>query len=152
MKDEAKNEECVIYTDGGSRGNPGIGGWGAFVTCGSSRQELSGTEDLTTNNRMELTAAIEGLKSMDDSQIVSLYTDSTYVKDGITKWITNWKSNGWKTAAKKPVKNKDLWIALDEQVNRLEVEWHWVKGHDGHEGNERADELCNEAMDGLELR
>ncbi len=147
MNDENSEIDYVIYTDGGSRGNPGIGGWGAYIVCEGEVVELSGSEELTTNNRMELRAAIEGLQSIAEGERVSLYTDSTYVKDGITKWITNWKSNGWKTAAKKPVKNQDLWIALDEQVSRLNVSWNWVKGHDGHEGNERADALCNAAMD-----
>ena len=140
-------DSYTIYTDGGSRGNPGIGGWGAFVSISSKKHELYGSEQETTNNRMELTAAIKGLEFCEQSAQVSVYTDSTYVRDGITKWISNWKRNGWRTAAKKPVKNQDLWQMLDVQTQRLNVSWHWVKGHDGHEGNERADALCNRAMD-----
>ena len=140
-----------IYTDGGSRGNPGIGGWGVVFYDGDEIvKELKGSEEMTTNNRMELTAAIEALKNVEVGSSVELHTDSTYVKDGITSWIDNWKRNGWRTAAKKPVKNQDLWIALDEQIARVDVSWHWVKGHDGDPGNERADALCNEAMDELE--
>lgn len=139
-----------IYTDGGSRGNPGIGGWGAvFYENGEIVKELKGSEVLTTNNRMELTAAIEALKSLDEGATVDMHTDSTYVRDGITKWITNWKKNGWRTAAKQPVKNQDLWMALDEEIIHHNLTWHWVKGHDGDEGNERADALCGEAMDTL---
>lgn len=141
-----------IYTDGGSRGNPGIGGWGvAKYLSDGSVETLKGSENLTTNNRMELMAAIEGLGSIEEGVKVEMYTDSTYVKDGITKWITNWKANGWRTAAKQPVKNQDLWQALDGQVSQKDVAWNWVKGHSGDEGNELADQLCNEAMDGVEV-
>jgi len=144
------SKKYTIYTDGGSRGNPGIGGWGAFISSESGEKDLYGSEQETTNNRMELTAAIEALRYCDDNSEIDLHTDSTYVRDGITQWITNWKRNGWRTAAKKPVKNQDLWIMLDEQVERHTVQWHWVKGHAGEEGNERADQLCNKAMDEIE--
>ncbi len=143
-------EKYTIYTDGGSRGNPGIGGWGAYISSAEGEKDLSGNEEETTNNRMELTAAIEALKYCGDTSLIVLHTDSTYVRDGITKWIDNWKSNGWRTAAKKPVKNQDLWILLDEQVARHTIDWKWVKGHAGDEGNERADMLCNKAMDEME--
>ncbi len=142
-------DKVVMYTDGGSRGNPGIGAWGVFID-GDKKIELSGFEEMTTNNRMELTAAIEGLSYLDDDISVSLYTDSKYVKDGITKWIKNWKSNGWKTSAKKPVKNLDLWKKLDIEVERCVVEWRWVKGHSGNNGNDIADDLCNKEMDKFE--
>ncbi len=146
-------ENIDIYTDGGSRGNPGIGAWGAAFFEGDVLTEtLSGGEQLTTNNRMELTAAIEGLRAVKDDRGIHLYTDSTYVRDGITKWIIGWKRNGWRTANKKPVKNQDLWQALDVLASAKQVEWHWVKGHAGERGNEKADELCNEYMDKLESK
>jgi ribonuclease HI len=137
----------TLYTDGGCRGNPGLGGWGAVLLYGEHRKELKGSEPDTTNNRMELLAAIEGLKALNRDVSVNLYTDSKYVKQGITQWIINWKKNGWKTAAKKPVKNQDLWQALDDQMQKHDVRWHWVKGHAGDKYNELADHLANQAMD-----
>ena len=141
-----------IWTDGACSGNPGPGGWGALLVSGGKRKELHGGEAKTTNNRMELSAAIEALTALKKPSLVRLHTDSTYVKDGLTKWIHGWKRNGWKTAAKKPVKNKDLWQALDEACQRHEIEWIWVTGHAGDEGNEKADELARlgavEARDG----
>ena len=137
----------TIYTDGACSGDPGPGGWGALLESGSHRKELTGGEAETTNNRMELSAAINALNALKKSSVVDLYTDSTYVRDGITKWMFNWKKNGWKTAAKKPVKNQDLWQSLDEAIQRHEINWHWVKGHAGHPGNEKADELANKGMD-----
>ncbi len=136
-----------IFTDGACSGNPGPGGWGAILRYGKVEKELSGGEAETTNNRMELTAAIEALKTLKQPCSVDLYTDSSYVKDGIGKWIHGWKKNGWKNAARKPVKNADLWQALDEARNRHEVKWHWIKGHAGHPENERADELARHAME-----
>ena len=135
-----------IFTDGACSGNPGPGGWGALLQSPEGTVELHGGEADTTNNRMELSAAIEALKSLPDNSIVTLTTDSTYVKDGITGWIINWKKRGWKTAAKKPVKNVDLWQALDAQCARHQIDWQWVKGHAGHAGNERADALANIGM------
>ena len=134
-----------IWTDGACSGNPGPGGWGALLKSGEHEKELSGGEAETTNNRMELMAAIEALNTLKKASRVRLHTDSTYVKDGLTQWIHGWKRNGWKTAAKKPVKNKDLWQALDEACARHEIEWVWVKGHAGDEGNERADALARDA-------
>nr|WP_321458220.1 ribonuclease HI [uncultured Cohaesibacter sp.] len=136
----------TIYTDGACSGNPGPGGWGALLTMGEHEKELCGGEANTTNNRMELTAAIEALNALTRPCEVALYTDSQYVKGGITGWIHGWKKNGWKTAAKKPVKNAELWMALDEALKRHKVEWHWVKGHAGHDGNEKADELARRGM------
>ncbi|MEO0810634.1 MAG: ribonuclease HI [Pseudomonadota bacterium] len=142
----AEHPEVTIYTDGACSGNPGPGGWGAIMTSGPHRKELSGGEKKTTNNRMELMAAIEALEALKFPSSVALYTDSTYVRDGITKWINGWRRNGWKTAAKKPVKNAELWQRLDEATNRHKVEWYWVKGHAGHPENERADELARAAI------
>ena len=136
-----------IYTDGACSGNPGPGGWGVLLRFKGVEKELCGGEENTTNNRMELMAAIMGLKKLTRPVKVALYTDSTYVKDGITKWIFNWKKNGWKTAAKKPVKNADLWQMLEDALGQHDVEWHWVKGHDGHEENERADALAREGVE-----
>ena len=136
----------VIYTDGACSGNPGPGGWGARIEGPDGANELTGGEAATTNNRMELTAAIEALKALPEGSAVQLWTDSTYVKDGITSWIDNWKKRGWKTAAKKPVKNVDLWQALDAENARHQIDWQWVKGHAGHAGNERADELARTGM------
>jgi ribonuclease HI len=140
------SERVIIHTDGACSGNPGPGGWGAVLQYGSTVKELKGGEPLTTNNRMELTAAIEALNGLKRACAVELHTDSSYVKDGLTKWIHGWKRNGWKTADKKPVKNVELWQALDEAVARHTIEWHWVKGHNGDEMNERADQLANEGM------
>ena len=132
-----------MYTDGACKGNPGPGGWGTLLHFGEHRKELCGGESETTNNRMELTAVIEGLKTLNRSCEITIVTDSTYVKDGVTKWMANWKRNGWKTKARKPVKNQDLWEALDAELASHDVAWEWVKGHAGHPGNERADELAN---------
>nr|WP_306265709.1 ribonuclease HI [Pararhizobium sp. IMCC3301] len=138
--------KVTIYTDGACSGNPGPGGWGAILTCGASSKELYGGEPDTTNNRMELTAAIEALNALKRPTRAELWTDSQYVKGGITGWIHGWKKNGWKTANRKPVKNVDLWQALDEALNRHQISWHWVKGHAGHDMNERADELARIGM------
>jgi len=138
-----------IYTDGACRGNPGPGGWGALLRYGEREKELYGAEGQTTNNRMELTAAIQALGALKAACAVDLYTDSEYLRRGITEWLANWKRKGWRTANRKPVKNADLWEALDAAVARHEVSWHWVRGHSGHEGNERADELANRGIDEL---
>ncbi len=139
---------CVtIYTDGGCRGNPGPGGWGAILVSGANRKELSGGDPATTNNRMELTAAIRALEALKRPCEVTIYTDSQYLRQGITKWIAGWKRSGWVTLKKLPVKNQDLWMALDESVCRHRVTWRWLRGHAGHEGNERCDALANAAMD-----
>ena len=143
-------KKVEAFTDGACRGNPGPGGWGVLLRFGGHEKELSGGEAHTTNNRMELGAAIEALKALSQACHVTLTTDSTYVRDGITQWVSKWKANGWKTAAKKPVKNQDLWIALDEQYQRHTVDWQWVKGHAGHPENERADQLANAGIDALE--
>lgn len=134
--------QIEIYTDGACSGNPGPGGWGAILISGKHRKEIYGGEAETTNNRMELMAAIEALNALKHPSDVALYTDSSYVKDGITKWIHGWKRNGWKTSQKKPVKNAELWQQLDEARARHSIEWHWLKGHAGHPENERADELA----------
>jgi ribonuclease HI len=136
-----------LYTDGACKGNPGAGGWGALLRYGDVEKELFGGEAETTNNRMELMAVIRGLEALTRSSRVRVTTDSQYVKNGITQWIHNWKRNGWKTAAKKPVKNADLWQALDQAVARHQVEWAWVRGHTGHAENERADELANRGVE-----
>ena len=137
--------EVEIFTDGACKGNPGPGGWGAVIRSGHREKEISGGEALTTNNRMELMAAIQGLEALKRPCRVSLYTDSNYVRDGITKWVHGWKRNGWKTADRKPVKNAELWQALIDAAATHEVDWHWVKGHSGHPENERADRLACEA-------
>ena len=138
-----------IYTDGACRGNPGPGGWGALLVSGTHRREIWGGEPLTTNNRMELTAAIRALAALKRHCRVELHTDSQYVRTGITEWLPQWKARGWKTAARKPVKNADLWLALEAEMLRHDVSWHWVRGHAGHPGNERADELANRGIDEL---
>ena len=140
-------KQVRAFTDGACSGNPGPGGWGAVLQFGDHERELRGGAADTTNNRMELTAAIEALRALSEPCRVSLTTDSTYVKDGITQWLANWKRNDWKTAAKKPVKNQDLWQALDHESSRHEIDWCWVKGHSGHPENERADRLANLGMD-----
>ena len=144
---ERRSEIVELYTDGACRGNPGIGGWGVVLQTVLGESELSGVEKNTTNNRMELVAAIQGLAILTARSKINLYTDSQYVRNGITEWILNWKNREWKTASGKPVKNKDLWIELDLIRNQHLVDWHWVRGHDGNEGNERADALANQAID-----
>lgn len=146
--DLAKQDPTVIeiFTDGACSGNPGPGGWGAILRWRGHEKELSGGESATTNNRMEMMAAICALESVKRPERIALYTDSTYVRDGITKWIHGWKRNGWKTAAKKPVKNEDLWRRLDAALASHQIDWHWVKGHAGHPENERADELARLAI------
>lgn len=139
--------DVVIYTDGACSGNPGPGGWGVLLRWKDVEKELNGGEKDTTNNRMELMAAIQGLESLKRGVSIELYTDSTYVRDGITKWIHGWKKNGWRTAAKKPVKNADLWQRLEAAVGDHDVSWHWVKGHAGHPDNERADTLARAGID-----
>ncbi|MFT4615304.1 MAG: ribonuclease HI [Bacteroidia bacterium] len=138
-----------IFTDGACRGNPGPGGWGALLRFANNERELFGGERDTTNNRMELQAAIEALRALSQPCTAILTTDSVYVKDGITKWLVGWKAKGWKTAARKPVKNVDLWQMLDEQNQRHDVDWRWVKGHSGHIENDRADALANRGIDEL---
>ena len=135
-----------IFTDGACSGNPGPGGWGAILRLGEHEKELSGGERLTTNNRMELMAAIKGLEALKKPSAVTLFTDSRYVMDGLNQWLPRWKTNGWKTADKKPVKNDDLWKALDEVAQLHKVDWRWVRGHDGHVENERADALARAAI------
>jgi ribonuclease HI len=142
----AERPKVVIHTDGACSGNPGPGGWGAILESGARRKEIKGGEALTTNNRMELTAAIEALEALKAPADVDLYTDSNYVRGGITGWIRRWKSNGWRTADRKPVKNAELWERLDQACARHKVRWHWVRGHSGHDDNERADELAREGM------
>jgi ribonuclease HI len=141
------SDKVIIFTDGGCRGNPGPGGWGALMRFGNHEKEIYGYEEETTNNRMELMAAIRSLEVLSRDCSVVLTTDSQYVRQGITEWMEGWKKRGWKTASKKPVKNKDLWQRLDEVVQKHDIDWQWVKGHSGHEGNERADDLANRAMD-----
>jgi ribonuclease HI len=136
-----------IYADGACKGNPGLGGWGALLRAGELEKELCGGEANTTNNRMEMMAVIEGLKALKRPAQVVVFTDSKYVQMGISEWITNWKARGWRTADKKPVKNEDLWRLLDAQAANHKVEWRWVKGHAGHEGNERADALANKGVE-----
>lgn len=139
-----------IFTDGACRGNPGPGGWGVLLRSGRHEKELFGGVPDTTNNRMELTAAIRGLEAVKQTCRIDLFTDSQYVRLGITQWLANWKRKGWKTAGRKPVKNQDLWRELDEQADRHDIRWHWIKGHSGHPENERADALANLGIDGLE--
>jgi ribonuclease HI len=139
--------EVEIFTDGACSGNPGPGGWGALLRWGAREREYSGYEPHTTNNRMELMAAIAALEALKRPVKVRLHTDSKYLRDGITAWIKRWKANGWKTADKKPVKNQDLWLRLDEALARHTVEWHWLRGHSGHPENERADALARAAIE-----
>jgi ribonuclease HI len=136
----------VVYTDGGASPNPGPGGWAAILIFGDHEKELKGGDASTTNNRMELTAAISALEALKRPCRVDLHTDSQYLRDGITKYITNWKRNGWRTADKKPVKNVDLWTRLDAALGEHQIHWHWVRGHSGHDINERADALVGEAI------
>ena len=142
----AERPKVVIHTDGACSGNPGPGGWGVILQSGPHRKEVSGGEPLTTNNRMELTAAIEALEALKAPSEVELYTDSNYLRGGITSWIRSWKRNGWRTADKKPVKNAELWERLNKATERHKVRWHWVRGHRGHDENERADELARQGM------
>jgi ribonuclease HI len=148
--DSPRRPEIVeIYTDGACRGNPGPGGWGAILRTRGREKELSGAESATTNNRMELQAAIEALHALKRSVDVRLYTDSQYLRNGVLSWLPQWKARGWKTADRKPVKNQDLWLELETQAARHRIEWHWVRGHSGHPENERADALANAAIDAL---
>jgi ribonuclease HI len=137
-----------IFTDGACSGNPGPGGWGAILRYGDHEKELSGFDPATTNNRMEMTAVIEGLKALKNASPVTIHTDSRYVMDGATKWLKGWQAKGWKTADKKPVKNEDLWRALDAEMARHQIKWVWVRGHTGHPENERADQLARSAIPG----
>jgi ribonuclease HI len=139
-----------IYTDGACRGNPGPGGWGALLTVGEHMKELSGAEALTTNNRMELTAVIRALEALKRPSRLRIFTDSEYVRRGITEWVRSWKARGWKTADRKPVKNQDLWERLDSLTAGHQIEWRWVRGHSGIPGNERVDQLANEAIDAMQ--
>jgi len=139
-----------IYTDGACRGNPGPGGWGALLTAGEHVKELSGAEPLTTNNRMELTAVIRALEELKRPSELRIFTDSEYVRRGITEWMRSWKARGWKTADRKPVKNQELWMRLDALAIGHQIEWRWVRGHSGIPGNERADRLANEAIDAMQ--
>ena len=142
-------KQVIIYTDGACRGNPGLGGWGALIKFESAEKEIFGGQPDTTNNQMELSAAIEGLAALKEPCSVELFTDSKYVMDGITQWIQNWKKNNWRTAAKKDVKNKELWQKLDQLISQHRVQWHWVKGHSGDAGNETADLLANKGIDSI---
>lgn len=142
-------KHVIIFTDGACRGNPGPGGWGVLLRFGKHEKKLLGAETDTTNNRMELTAAIQALASLKEPCKVDLYTDSQYVQKGISEWIPNWKKKNWKTANKKPVKNADLWQELEKQASRHEIKWHWVKGHSGHTENDMVDALANQAIDDL---
>ncbi len=141
--------EVKLYTDGACRGNPGPGGWAALLIAGKERKEVSGAESETTNNRMELMAAIGGLTALKRRCTVQLYTDSRYVQQGFTEWLPQWKARGWRTASREPVKNKDLWEKLDECAAAQDIKWHWVKGHSGHDGNEYVDRQANLAIDRL---
>ena len=143
------NKKVDIYTDGACSGNPGPGGWGVLIEIDNENIQLSGGNKETTNNRMELMAAIKALEEIDKDYEITLYTDSNYVKDGITSWISNWKKNNWKTASKKDVKNKELWMRLDEAIKDKNISWVWVKGHAGNAGNEQADYLARSALEKL---
>jgi len=147
MADTGKEQVVVMYADGACKGNPGPGGWGVLLRSGGREVEMFGGEAQTTNNRMELSAVIEGLMSLQARSTVRVYTDSQYVQKGISEWIHNWKRRGWLTADRKPVKNVDLWQKLDKVAREHDVEWHWVKGHAGHPGNERADALANKGIE-----
>ncbi|MDC0948223.1 ribonuclease HI [Gammaproteobacteria bacterium] len=146
-EDNSDDDRIVIYTDGACKGNPGPGGWGALLEFRGRERELYGYENPSTNNRMELAAAIAALSALTRPCRIALYTDSVYLKNGITEWLSGWKARGWRTASKKPVKNQDLWQALDEAVARHDVDWRWLKGHAGHPGNEAADQLANRAIE-----
>jgi ribonuclease HI len=144
---EIKDETVDMYSDGACKGNPGLGGWGVLMRFGDHEKELCGGVPDTTNNRMELTAVIEGLRGLKRACRVRVHTDSQYVQKGIQEWLVNWKRKGWKTSTGQPVKNRDLWEALDRLASEHHVEWHWVRGHAGHEGNERADALANRGVE-----
>ena len=144
-----KRKHIIIYTDGACKGNPGLGGWGAILRYGQHEKILSGAELQTTNNRMEMMAAIKALSALTESCKVELYTDSQYLQKGVSEWLVGWKQRGWKKADKKPIKNVDLWQLLDQEASRHEVTWHWVKGHNGHLENELADQIANQAIDEL---
>lgn len=146
MTTNSSNSGVELFTDGACSGNPGPGGWGALLRYKGTEKELSGGEAETTNNRMEMTAVIEGLRALKRPCALTIYTDSKYVLQGVTEWLEGWKARGWKTADKKPVKNQDLWEALDHEVNRHAITWEWVKGHAGHPENERVDELARNAV------
>ncbi len=146
MTTNSSNSGVELFTDGACSGNPGPGGWGALLRYKGTEKELSGGEAETTNNRMEMTAVIEGLRALKRPCALTIYTDSKYVLQGVTEWLVGWKARGWKTADKKPVKNQDLWEALDHEVNRHAITWEWVKGHAGHPENERVDELARNAV------
>ena len=149
VPDEIEKPLVEMWTDGACKGNPGIGGWGALLTAGEHTKELYGGDPLTTNNRMELTAVVEALRALKRPSTVVIHVDSSYVMNGMKTWVAGWKRNGWTTAAKKPVKNVDLWQALDAEVTEHDVRWVWVKGHAGDPGNERADELANLGVDSV---
>lgn len=142
-------EPVIVYTDGACRGNPGPGGWGVLLVYKGQKKEMCGGEQVTTNNRMELMAAIQALEALTRPCKVEMHTDSKYVMLGITEWLPNWKKKGWKTASRKPVKNEDLWRRLDAAITRHQIQWKWVKGHSGDRGNERADSLANQGIDAL---
>jgi ribonuclease HI len=148
----AEPKQVKVFTDGACSGNPGPGGWGAILRWNGKERELSGGMALTTNNQMELTAAIKALEALKEKCVVNLYSDSSYVRDGIKTWIHGWKKNGWRTADKKPVKNAELWQALDAARNRHDVSFHWIKGHAGHPENERCDELARQALEPFKKR
>ncbi len=143
------SERVTMYADGACKGNPGPGGWGVLLSIGAHEKSLCGGALLTTNNRMELTAVIEGLKALKRACVVEIYTDSVYVQKGITEWIHAWRQRGWRTSDKKPVKNEDLWRELEQLAQGHQIQWHWVKGHAGHPGNERADALANQGVEQL---
>jgi ribonuclease HI len=145
------HDRVEIYTDGACKGNPGPGGWGALLRYQGTEKELFGGEAMTTNNRMEMTAVIEALKTLTRPCRVALYTDSQYVQKGVTEWLSQWKARGWRTASKAAVKNEDLWRLLDAELPRHDIRWHWVKGHAGHEGNERADALANRGVETMTI-
>ncbi len=149
MSKEVKLKKVQIFTDGACRGNPGKGGWGALLQFDGEEREICGGEMLTTNNRMELQAAIEALRVLKQTYEIDLTTDSSYVKNGITQWLAKWKTNNWLTSNRKPVKNIDLWQELDELTQKHSIRWHWIKGHSGHIGNESADKLANKGIDEL---